>query len=174
MISRALLASLCSLVVLGVGLAPLACGGGDKAQRPSASAQQAEARLHAGPPKPWDEMSFDERADYMKTTVVPAMKPIFEAFDADFFADFGCASCHGDAAEAGTFEMPNPDIMALPETGTPEQKQMVADSPEWLKFMIGKVYPNVRDLLGKPNWDNETKTGFSCFGCHTKGATLAP
>ncbi len=64
----------------------LACCGGDKAQKPSAGPSAEPAPLHPGPPKPWAEMSHEERGEYMESTLLPTMKPIFEAWDADFFA----------------------------------------------------------------------------------------
>ncbi len=129
--------------------------------------------LHPGPPRPWDDLSFEERKAYMRDTVVPTMKPIFEAWDEDFFADFGCATCHGADPEGRHFEMPNTDIAAMFPSGSAEQKKIIAEQRDWLVFMFNEVVPNMGDLLGVPRYDKETKTGFTCFYCHPKG-TPAP
>ena len=92
----------------------------DKADRPAASAHD---RLHPGPPKPWAEMSHSERKTYMASTVVPAMAPLFKAYDEAHFADFGCRTCHGDDAIKRGYAMPNSALRTLFPTGSQEQKE---------------------------------------------------
>lgn len=148
------------------------CGGGGKAAGGGGDAPQTKrTKLPPGPAVAWDTMTFEQRKKYMKDKVLPWMKPIFTAYDPDFFADFSCATCHGaDAVERG-FEMPNPDILNLYPTGSAEQKKLVEEEREWLVFMINEVVPNVQALLGVPEWDAATQTGFTCFYCHPKGVS---
>jgi cytochrome c len=48
-------------------------------------------------------MTFDQKRAYMKTAVVPTMKPIFQAFDAKKFKKVDCVTCHGeDGADASS------------------------------------------------------------------------
>lgn len=148
------------------------CGGSGEETRPTPAAPAASPI--PGPPKPWAEMGKEERKSYMEATVVPHMKPIFQAHDPDFFGDFGCPTCHGRSAEDGTYSMPNQDIHKLYPTGSAEQKKLVQEEPEWLRFMIGKVVPNMQGLLGAPAYDPATKTGFTCFYCHPKGESGMP
>ncbi len=135
------------------------CGGS------APNVDHAEEEL-SGPPQPWAEMDQAARTVYMAQRVVPTMKPLFQAYDAERFADFSCATCHG-ANAGGTFAMPNPDILALSPTGSPEQHQMVRDYPEGVRFMFNQVLPTMKTLLGAQEYDAEAQTGFSCYACHT-------
>src|SRR5690606_28321712 len=75
-----------------------ACGGPaapaeEQGGEPTSGAEQAEERSVA-----WSEMTHEQKAEYMATVVVPRMRPLFQAFDAEEFAEFGCATCHGENA----------------------------------------------------------------------------
>jgi hypothetical protein len=129
--------------------------------------------LHSGPPMAWASMGFDARKAYMRATVVPAMEPLFLAYDDAYFDDFGCATCHGDDAEARRFAMPNADLRTLYPTGSQEQKDMLAEDRDVLVFMFGTVAPHMKALLGAPDYDPATQTGFSCYACHPKGIPAA-
>lgn len=120
----------------------------------------------SGPPKPWAEMSDQERGHYMGEKVLPVMTDLFMAYDAHEFADFGCETCHGTNARAREFEMPNPELPALYPTGTPEQHQMVQEHPNMVRFMFNKVLPTMQTLLGIEAYNEATHTGFSCYHCH--------
>lgn len=122
------------------------------------------------PDTPWDQLSFDERKKYMGDHVLPAVGAWFEQYDPERFAGFSCDGCHGPDMVARKFAMPNPSIMALHPTGTEEQKQMVRDHPEMVKFMFNKVLPATRTLLGAAPYDAETQQGFSCYACHPSAA----
>ena len=62
--------------------------------------------------------------------------------------------------------MPNPDILVLHPTGSAEQKAMVEQHPKMVRFMFNHVLPTMQDLLGAPDYDEATKSGFSCYACH--------
>ena len=53
-------------------------------------------------------MNLDQRTEFMKREVLPKSKAIFVAFDEKKYKDMDCATCHGDGAADGSFEMPNP------------------------------------------------------------------
>lgn len=122
-----------------------------------------------GPPKPWPEMSHDDRLDYMATVVYPLMEEKFLAFDAERFADFGCETCHGDDASDRDYKMPSNDLMALHPTGSEEQIEVVRTMRPMAVFMFNDVVPTMRTLLGAPEFDVATGTGFSCYTCHPHG-----
>lgn len=115
-------------------------------------------------------MNADQRLEFMKTTVLPAAKAKFQAFDGTKYAKFDCATCHGDGAADGSFEMPNPKIKALPAT---EEAYMAwvaqdADAARYTKFMSEEIVPMMADLLQEKPFDPKTHTGeFSCPACHT-------
>jgi hypothetical protein len=107
----------------------------------------------------------------MAREVLPRMAERFEEYDRERFSDFACQTCHGDDMVERGYEMPNPGILALHPTGSPEQQQMVTDHPEMVTFMYSHVRPLMQTLLGEPAYDEETGEGFSCFFCHPRGDT---
>jgi hypothetical protein len=113
------------------------------------------------------DMTADQRVAFMKLTVVPTMKPMFQEFDAKKFAEFNCKTCHGEGAVDGSFEMPNPNLPRLPK---PADFPAYAQDPKhqpWLKFMGEKVKPEMAKLLKVTEFDPKTNTGdFSCHACH--------
>lgn len=121
-----------------------------------------------GPPKPWADMDYEERKQYMMRTVRPTMAKLFRAHDPAGFAQFSCSTCHGDDAHARRHEMPNA-LPALWPTGSIQQKRTVDRHPKTVKFMFNEVRPAMRDLLGLEDYDPETRTGFGCFNCHPHG-----
>jgi hypothetical protein len=66
--------------------------------------------------------------------------------------------------------MPNPDLYPLFPTGTAEQRAMVQEFPEMVRFMHNHLLPEVQSILGAPDYNVEDQTGFSCFSCHPRGS----
>ena len=118
-------------------------------------------------------MNADQRFEFMKTNVLPAAKAKFQAFDAKKYAEFDCSTCHGDGAEDGSYEMPNPKIKPLPAT---EEAYMAwiakdADAASYTKFMSGEIVPMMADLLGEKAFDPKTHTStFSCLATQADSA----
>lgn len=144
--------------------ATLAAGCGGSSSPPPAN-NNVEATTVAGPPKPWVEMTIDEKRDYMAEHVLPTMSELFTAYDPVRYAGFSCKTCHGNDAREQGFHMPN-GLPPLWPSGTPEQQQMVRQHPDMARFMFNRVLPTMTQLLGQPAWDNVEKTGFSCYNCH--------
>ena len=142
----------------------LGCGGSG-APPPEHSGDTATDNPVAGPPKPWAEMTTDERGAYMAEHVLPTMTELFTAYYPERYADFSCKTCHGGDAREVSFHMPN-GLPPLWPSGTPEQQQMVREHPDMARFMFNRVLPTMTQLLGQPAWDNVEKTGFSCYNCH--------
>ena len=123
------------------------------------------AEAPAAPPsKPFDELTQNEKLDVMKKVVVPTMKPLFQAQNAEKFKDFGCVTCHGPHAKSGKFDMPNPDLPKLDFSN--ELKVHKEKTPEMLTFMMEKVTPEMAKALNEPAYDPATQKGFGCGKCH--------
>jgi hypothetical protein len=132
---------------------------------PPIEPEVASGDLHE-PPRPWASMAHDARQVWMMDEVLPRMSALFTEHDPARYADFGCGSCHGPDARAHQFAMPSPALPALYATGTAEQRQMVTDYPDGVRFMFNRVVPTMQTLLGAPDYDAATSQGFSCYACH--------
>jgi mono/diheme cytochrome c family protein len=129
--------------------------------------EAAPGTTAVGPPEvAWSAMTFEQRKTYMKTTVFPKAKELFTALDPVRYANFTCATCHGDGAAEGKFKMPNPKLPKLPATSD-GFKRLMAEKPKIMEFMSKQLKPTMATLLGEPEWTPETKTGFGCMECHT-------
>ena len=118
------------------------------------------------PPAPWETMSHDDKLAYMGAEVLPFSRALFQEYDGDEFASFGCADCHGSSAAERNYAMPNPDLMALHPSGSAEQQAMVQEHPRMVRFMFNHVVPTMKTMIGAPDYDAETGEGFSCYYCH--------
>ncbi len=110
----------------------------------------------------WEKMSFDERKQYMKKVVMPAMYEEFNKFDSTRFTAMNCRTCHGSGVKAGDFKMPNSRIAKL----TMNFEEMAHDNPHYMNFMATVVKPKMAALLGKPEYTHESQSGFGCQSCH--------
>jgi hypothetical protein len=138
---------------------------------PTAAAEDDDSPVVGPPGVAWKDMTKKQRGRYMSKVVMPVMEPLFKDFDAKRYAEFGCDTCHGKGADAGTFEMPNPDLLAIPGPDDPEAFAPIFEKqPEMVKFMGGKVMPEMARLLGREPFDyqNPKPDAFGCLGCHTK------
>jgi len=110
-------------------------------------------------PGEWARLDFDARKQFMRDTVLPAMRPLFQEFDATRFAAVSCRTCHGSGAQAGTFRLPNVDLPVLDSEALknpPEsQKPIIA-------FMREVLKPKLGELLGM-----QDAAEFRCTTCHT-------
>ncbi|HET6284162.1 MAG TPA: hypothetical protein VFH73_24610 [Polyangia bacterium] len=135
-----------------------------------APADKPAARKVPGFDVTWTELTPEQKAEYMKSTVLPKMKATFQAFDAKEFKQFKCTNCHGKDAKERKFKMPNPSILNLP--GTPaDMAALLQKEPKlqrWAKFMGEEVKPQMADLLGIPAFDPKKREagGFGCKNCH--------
>lgn len=148
---RTKLAAMRHLVLI---LCLAACG---SKSTPATSPQTTATAL---PDVPFDELDHDQRAEFMKQKVMPAMESIFKNHDGEEFAEFGCKTCHGKQAEQGHFDMPSPDLPKL------NQNDMSKFKPEDIEWMSKEVKPAMAKLLGRPEYSEENPKGFGCAGCH--------
>ena len=123
-----------SLPLCLFALACLACGPKGKVEVPE------------GADKLWSEMDHGERMQHMGAVVMPRVRPVFQAHDAERFADFSCATCHGSGADRGDFAMPNPDLPKLYTANF--YKKHRKEHPDIVKLMWQKVEPAVGEAIG--------------------------
>lgn len=106
------------------------------------------------PEVPFAQLDHAQRLRFMKERVVPAMRPVFQRHDAERFSDFGCATCHGEAAKTGSFALPSPELPRL------ELGRLDAHEPEDVAWMKSEVLPEMARLLGV------APRALGCAGCH--------
>jgi hypothetical protein len=127
--------------------------------------QSAHALIGVNPPPvPWHDMSQDDREMYMVGTILPISAESFRGYDAERFAQFECANCHGDDAAERGYDMPSRSLPPLAAPGTPQWEQMT-HGPAYT-FMNDVVVPEMAIMLGEERMDAEHPRGFGCFDCH--------
>ena len=155
-----------------LAIAALGCSGSAKpgAETPSEVPDTKSQPVDQTPPDSqtadiaWADMNPEQRGEHMKVNVKPKMATLFQAFDGERYAEFGCKTCHGEDAEANQFAMPNPDLPKLDNFEELKQKQ-----PKMMEFMMTQVVPNMASLVDQEPYNPETQTGFGCGGCHPSG-----
>ncbi len=110
----------------------------------------------------WEAMTHEQRMDYMKKTVVPTMKPLFQQFDAKHNATFNCKTCHGKDPKASKFKMPNSDLPKLDFAALKAGKQ----KPAIAKWMGEVVKPQMAKLMHVAEYSESNPKGFGCLECH--------
>jgi len=105
----------------------------------------------------WDHMTTEQRADYMRSTVMPEMRAMFARFDPHRYSRMGCTPCHARGRGSADFRMPNEDLLLDP-TACADVPGNDPRTVETSRFMDEQVGPAMARLLGKP-WN-------SCFWCH--------
>jgi acetone carboxylase gamma subunit len=113
-------------------------------------------------------MSHDEQMAFMQQRVLPETKQLFVAFD-PAFSTMTCKTCHGEGAEKGSWEMPNPKLKPLPDSEAAFMAWVQKEPAEarWAAFMATRLEPAMGKLLEVQVFDPQTKTGeFSCEACH--------
>lgn len=155
-----------STLIAFVLLTTLGCGG--SAKEPTTATDSApvatEAAVTPAPntppsiPEKWDpSMTVEQKAEFMKQKIMPAMEPIFKAHEPS--EPFTCQTCHGPE-----FKLPKDFLPHL--TFKDGQLTAFAEDPEMAKFMAEKVTPAMISALGVPGYDPATHQGFGCNGCH--------
>lgn len=156
-------------ISLGILVALASCGGGSEpVTEGQGSGETTSGGEQAGGTEqdiPWAQRTDRQKGQFMNEVVLPAMKQLFQEFDAQEFAEFNCQTCHGANAREVHFHMPNtlhplnPASMPTPESTDPEIAR-------WATFMKTRVQPRMIELLGVPAYDPATNQGFGCFSCH--------
>ncbi|HEY6079038.1 MAG TPA: hypothetical protein VIW29_09560 [Polyangiaceae bacterium] len=139
----------------------LACGGSQPAAEAPAGPGSETAAEAPAAELVWSEsLSDKQKADFMKTKVVPPMSKSFQEFDGKKYADFGCKTCHGPQFKEHPYDF-------LPELHFKDGKiTEAAEHPELAKFMHDKVVPQMAEIFGQKPYDPATGEGFGCKGCH--------
>jgi hypothetical protein len=63
--------------------------------------------------------------------------------------------------------MPNPKITPKVPNDKDAFAKLMKDQPDAVKFMGGKVVPEMAQMLGMDPYDMKTGKGFGCHECHT-------
>jgi hypothetical protein len=136
-----------------------ACG--SKAKGPAAPTDKPAAA--ALPDLPFEKLTQEQRGQFMKEKVMPAMEPIF-ASHLKAGEKFTCKTCHGTSVDKEVFDMPNADIVALNFADMSKYKK------EDLEWMGKQVKPAMAKLLGMPEFEPEhpDPKAFGCLQCHTQ------
>jgi hypothetical protein len=111
----------------------------------------------------FDKLSHDEQVKFMKTKVMPAMKPLFQKFDPKDYANFGCKTCHGKDPQKSKYKMPNKDLKPLDFAAIKAGKE----DPKMIEFMSKTVKPEMAKIMGEPEMTETNPNGFGCLECHT-------
>lgn len=109
-------------------------------------------------PGAWDDMSIEQRAQFMRELVLPTVAPMFHDFDAQRFAAVSCKTCHGSGAQTRDFAMPSPDVPALDSEALKNPSEELKPIVE---FMRNVLKPAVSNLLGKRD-----TAALKCGACH--------
>ena len=153
-------------------LALASCGGGGDAATDDTTGDTATHDTTTGgedvipTAEGWETMEHGDQMAWMDQEVRPRMATMFQEFDSERYAEFTCATCHGEGASEHGFAMPSNSLPALHATGTPEQQQMVSQYNSMIRFMFQRVLPTMQTLVGGAEYDEETQEGFSCYSCH--------
>lgn len=144
----------------------LGCGGSSEASSPAATetteTSGSESTGAATASIDWESMNDEQRGRYMAEVVMPEMRTLFTEFDGEEFANFSCATCHGENAHDVGFHMPN-GLHPLDPSTIPA---MFGSSDPMQVFMTQRVWPRMAELLHEPQYNPETHQGFSCMNCH--------
>jgi predicted small lipoprotein YifL len=138
-----------------------ACGSKTPATTPPTGGDETGSATPVLPDVPFEKLDHDQQIQFMKEQVVPTMAPLFKEHDPKEFAEFGCKNCHGDGAEKGEFEMPNPN---LPKLDFADMSKFEKHDIEWMSKVIK---PTMAKLLQEAEYSPENPEGFGCMHCHT-------
>lgn len=146
----------------GSGSAMAGSGSAD-AGSAAAGSGSAAGSAAAGAAVEFEKLSHEDKIKFMKTKVMPAMKPAFQKFDAKEFANFTCKTCHGKDPQKTKYKMPSKDLPPLDFDALKkgEEKEMV-------EFMNTVVKPEMAKILGEHEMTQAEPHGFGCLECHTE------
>jgi hypothetical protein len=111
----------------------------------------------------FSKLSKEDKIKFMKTKVVPTMKPLFQKFDPKEFAKVDCKTCHGKNPQASKYKMPTADLPALDFDAIKAGKE----DPKMVEFMSKTVKPEMAKLFNRPEMSDTEPKGFGCLDCHT-------
>ena len=141
------------------------CGGAEDADGPTTeeTSTGGEEQSSASTTElAWEDMDRPQRLAFMQETVMPEMQAMFQEHDAERFAEFSCATCHGDNMQEADFAMPN----GVAPLDPAQLGAMFASEQPMAQFMTQRVWPRMAELLQEAPYDPETHAGFGCLNCH--------
>lgn len=157
------------LVSIVTVLVLASCGGSSSATEGSGEGTGTTGGGETATRPAWDDMTPEQRGQFMADVVMPEMRAMFQEHDAARYAEFSCATCHGANAHDVGFHMPN-GLAPLDPANIPA---MFESTDPGAVFMTQRVWPRMAELIGEPLYDPATHEGFSCLNCHANAATGA-
>jgi hypothetical protein len=147
----------------GSGSGATTMAGSGSAAMAGSGGGSAAAGSGAGSDKfDFDKLTHEEKMDFMKQKILPAMKKEFQTFDAKKYAKFDCKTCHGKDPKGSKYKMPNPELPKLDFVALKAGKQ----APKVAEFMGKVVKPKMAELLQQSEMTESNPTGFGCLECH--------
>lgn len=138
-------------------------GSGSSAMVGSGAEGSAAGSAVAASDFDFSKLSQEDKIKFMKTKVMPAMKPAFQKVDPKEYANFNCKTCHGKDPQKVKYKMPNPELPALDFEALKAGK----GDPKMVEFMSKTVKPEMAKLLNRPEMSETVQDGFGCLDCHT-------
>jgi hypothetical protein len=153
-----------SLVLLLLALPVLGCPTSSGDDDDSAEIGDDDDSTPYEMPGEWRDLDFDQRKEFMEEVVLPTMRPLFAEQDPDEYPEIVCETCHGYAAEAIDYEMPN-GVTALDIGDWPTQSND-ARLRDMAEFMEDEVVPRFGEWFGRGVRSIANPSGVGCFDCH--------
>src|ERR1041385_8919047 len=105
----------------------------------------------------FDKLTHEEKIKFMKTKVMPVMKPVFQKLAPRDSAPFGCKTCHGKDPQGTKYKMPNPELKPLDF----EQIKAGKEDPKMVEFMSKQVKPTMAKILAMPEMSQTEPEGMA-------------
>lgn len=117
-------------------------------------------------PGPWEDLEYLQRIEYMENLVEPPMRTLFQDFDAELYADFGCETCHGPDPEDAEFEMPSGVLEPLSINEITGLSTHPDPDVQRYDALMADVKTTMAPLLDREPFP---AGDFGCFECHEQG-----
>jgi len=104
----------------------------------------------------------------MTFVVQPTMARRYQEFYHTEAPTLTCRSCHGEDAERVRYQIAYTPIEDLKPSQVRQLYLPGANLSDEQRFKRDVVTPLMADLMGMPEYDAATGSGFSCFGCHPR------
>jgi hypothetical protein len=115
------------------------------------------------PPGPWADLDRLQRIEYMENLVEPAARELFQEFDPELYAEFGCETCHGEDPADHDYAMPSGALEALSISEINGLANNVDPDRARYAALMDDVKATVAPLVGQQPFPSGS---FSCFDCH--------
>ncbi|MCB9798021.1 MAG: hypothetical protein H6741_35535 [Alphaproteobacteria bacterium] len=109
----------------------------------------------------WADQTAETQSAWMTACVLPPMRESFQAFDAEEFANFSCATCHR-GANTGDYHMPSQERLDYGQSSEWEPGYFNGDG----SGLMEQTFVQMAEILGYEPYGPGNQQGFGCAGCH--------